>query len=144
MQKLSRATKLKLIIPFLYLALSILLFIVTWPDNTEIRHIAGVLATIVAFILWLTARVQLGNAFSLAPKSSFIVTTGLYSRLRHPVYYFSILAVIGLSVYIWEWPMIIIVFALIALEVFRIKKEEVLLTSQFGGKYLDYKNTTWF
>lgn len=40
--------------------------------------------------------------------------------------------------------MIILIFALTALEVFRIQKEEALLTRQFGEKYLDYKDTTWF
>lgn len=144
MVQMSRATKLKLMPPILYLGLSVLLFIVTWPTFAEVRHVIGASVTLFAFLLWITARVQLGNAFSLAPKASALVTTGIYRKLRHPVYYFSIMALGGLSIYIWKWPMCIALLVLIALELFRIRSEETVLTKRFGDVYLEYKNSTWF
>ena len=129
--------------PILYAVLAGVFFALTWPDNIGLNHITGILITMVAFLLWLVARVQLGNAFSIGAKANHLVSTGLYSKFRHPVYYFSILAVIGISVYIWSPFMLIPIGLLLFLEVYRINKEEKILTDKFGKTYTDYKAKTW-
>lgn len=144
MQELSKTTKLKIIIPLMYFGASILLFINTWPNQVSTHHVTGVILTIIAFILWITARVQLGNAFSIAPEAKFIVRAGLYQKLRHPVYYFSILAGLGLSIYLWRWPLFVALILFIGLQTFRIRKEETLLVKLFGKEYSDYKQSSWF
>ncbi len=141
MQQLTIATKLKIIILVLYLINANLLFIFLFDNSTH--QIIGIAITNISFLLWITARIQLGNAFSIAPKSKFLVKTGLYSKLRHPVYYFSIMAVFGLSIFIWNTYAAIVVIALLALEITRIHKEEAILTSTFGQEYLNYKQQTW-
>lgn len=130
--------------PILYAVLAGIFFVLTWPDNIRLNHIAGVLITMVAFLLWLAARVQLGNAFSIGAEANYLVSKGLYSKLRHPVYYFSILAVIGISVYVWSLFMLIPIGLLLFLEIYRINKEEEILTNKFGKTYTDYKAKTWF
>jgi protein-S-isoprenylcysteine O-methyltransferase Ste14 len=143
MQRLSKTTKAKLIIPVIYFLATNTLFVTTF-EATPIK-IIGITVAEVAFVLWIIARVQLGNAFSIAPKSKFLVKKGLYSKLRHPVYYFSVMAVIGIGIFISNIYAALIVLALIILEVIRIKKkEEVLLTQSFGEKYIKYKQETWF
>lgn len=77
------------------------------------------------------------------PKAKYLVTTGLYSKLRHPVYYFSILALIGILIFSWNIYVLIAVIILIALEIIRMRKEEEVLTKKFGKKYKEYKQTTW-
>lgn len=139
----SKHTKIKLLIPIGYLGLAVGYFILSWPEYVEYHHIAGVVSTIVSFGFWIAARIQLGNAFTLAPEAMYIVRNGLYSKLRHPVYYFSILVLIGLGLYIWNLYTIIPVAALIILEVVRIRKEEAVLTQAFGKDYVDYKSKTW-
>lgn len=94
-------------------------------------------------MLWIVARTQLGYAFSLMPKAKYLVTTGLYSKLRHPVYYFSILALIGILIFSWNIYVLIAVIILIALEIIRMRKEEEVLTKKFGKKHKEYKQTTW-
>lgn len=94
-------------------------------------------------MLWIVARTQLGYAFSLMPKAKYLVTTGLYSKLRHPVYYFSILALIGILIFSWNIYVLIAVIILIALEIIRMRKEEEVLIKKFGKKYKEYKQTTW-
>ena len=44
--------------------------------------------SVVCAALWLVARLQLGAAFSVRPEARQLVETGLYSRLRHPIYVF--------------------------------------------------------
>lgn len=95
--KLSTTTKLKLSMPLLYLAISLVFFFLSWPKDPGAQQYIGILLTLFSFGFWITARIQLGNAFSLKPKANFLVKSGLYSKLRHPVYYFSILAVVGIE-----------------------------------------------
>lgn len=137
-------TKLKLIIPILYAVLAGVFFAFTWHDSVGLNHAVGVLITMVAFLLWLVARIQLGNAFSIGAKANYLVSTGFYSKLRHPVYYFSILAVVGIGVYVWSLFMVIPIGLLIFLEIYRIKKEEKILAEKFDKAYVDYKSKTWF
>lgn len=130
--------------PILYAALATVFFILTWPSVANFNHYAGVFITFTAFVLWIIARVQLGNAFSIGAKANYLVTSGLYSKLRHPVYYFSILAVIGIGVYIWQPPVLIPIVFLVALEVYRIREEEMILAKKFGKDYVLYRSKTWF
>lgn len=137
-------TKLKLLLPVLYAVAATALIIATWPKNAEINSYLGALITLASFVFWIIARVQLGNAFSLAPKSKFVVKSGLYSKLRHPVYYFSITAVLGIVVYSWSLLGLAALLLLICVEIVRIRAEEKLLIKTFGKEYLTYRQGTWF
>lgn len=141
---MNSSTKMKLIMPILYATLAVVFFVLTWPSVANTNHYIGTSATLAAFVLWIIARVQLGNAFSIGAKANYLVTSGLYSKLRHPVYYFSILAVIGIGVYIWQPLVLIPIVLLVVLEVYRIRKEEKVLSDTFGKTYAKYKAETWF
>lgn len=99
------------------------------------RRIVGLGIIVVAFHLWIIARIQLGSAFTLAPKATFLVTTGLYSKFRHPIYVFSIVALIGIAIFFNNLTLWVLVAALMVLELLRIKKEEIILAEKFGQKY---------
>ncbi len=137
-------TKLKLVVPAIYALFCSVFFIITWPEYPSLYNFAGVATSSIAFFLWLLARVQLGNSFSIAPKADGLVQSGVYSKLRHPVYYFSILAVLGLAIYTWSPLGAVAVVLLIILELYRIRKEEAILTQKYGDTYVAYKNKTWF
>jgi len=143
-QKLSSASKLKLTMPILYALLCLAYFILTGPSTLLARQIIGVAIAMASFGLWILARVQLGNAFSLAPKSKFLVKSGLYGKLRHPVYYFSISAVVGIGLYVGQLWVLLPILLLCVLELIRIRKEESVLTASFGKEYETYKKQTWF
>jgi protein-S-isoprenylcysteine O-methyltransferase Ste14 len=71
-----------------------------------------------------------------------IVTTGVYSIVRHPQYLGGLLANIGFS-FLWSGlysllstPVVVAVVYLIS------RKEETELTQEFGQEYLDYKKRT--
>jgi protein-S-isoprenylcysteine O-methyltransferase Ste14 len=71
-----------------------------------------------------------------------IVTTGVYSIVRHPQYLGGLLAHIGFS-FLWSGlysllstPVVVAVVYLIS------RKEETELTKEFGQEYLDYKKRT--
>lgn len=145
MRKLSRSTLVKLLIPIGYLLLASTYFTyVLMYEDVYVHHWVGLVLALVAFILWVMSRVQLGNSFTLAPHAKFLVRSGIYSRLRHPVYYFSILAVVGISIFSWSLFMLIPLVILIVVESIRIKQEEKILLQKFGEEYIQYKKGTWF
>jgi protein-S-isoprenylcysteine O-methyltransferase Ste14 len=111
-----------------------------WTPN----RIAGFAIAAPALLLLLTARIQLGRAFSVRAKASTLVTTGLYSRIRNPIYVFSALLILGII--IWsERPVFLLLFAvLIPAQFLRSRKESAVLEAKFGDEYRQYKQKTWF
>jgi protein-S-isoprenylcysteine O-methyltransferase Ste14 len=99
---------------------------------------------VLGFALWMVARVQLGKSFSVRAQARALVTTGLYSKFRHPIYLFGELAFAGLFI---AWGKLIgfLYFVLVcAVQILRIRKEEAVLEQAFGEEYRRYKASTWF
>lgn len=109
-----------------------------------VPRVAGVAIAIPAFLLFALARIQLGQAFAVQAKASVLVTTGLYSRIRNPIYIFGALTVAGLILWA-DKPWLLLIFAfLLPVQVYRSRKEERVLTEKFCISYLNYKRQTWF
>jgi protein-S-isoprenylcysteine O-methyltransferase Ste14 len=107
-------------------------------------RIAGVAIAAPAFLFFVAARIELGRAFSVRAKATTLVTTGVYSRIRNPIYFFGAMLILGIIIWIGR-PWLLLIFAvLIPLQVVRSRKEERVLTEKFGAAYLDYKQKTWF
>lgn len=145
MKQLSHSTLLKLLMPILYAVLTATYFFICLQQiSIQPHHVIGTILVTISFGLWISARVQLGNSFTIGAHAKGLVTTGLYSKLRHPVYYFSILTAMGIAMFTWCIYMTVPVILLIVIEAIRIQKEEQVLTATFGKEYLRYKQTTWF
>lgn len=94
--------------------------------------------------LWYAARRQLGTAFSVRPEASQLVTTGLYAKLRHPIYIFGTLAFLLVLLGLQGWPALAIWAVLIPVQVVRARREEAVLAEAFGPEYEAYRRSTWF
>ena len=115
-----------------------------WGPPWTVWRTAGVAISIPCFLLLALARVQLGRAFSVQAKASTLVTTGLYSRIRNPIYVFGGLAIAGFMLWV-NMPWLLLIFVvLIPMQVWRSQVEERVLTEKFGAEYLEYKKKTWF
>jgi protein-S-isoprenylcysteine O-methyltransferase Ste14 len=107
-------------------------------------HIAGAAIALPSLLLVVVARMQLGSAFSVTAKASTLITTGLYSRIRNPIYVFSALVILGLIIWTGR-PLLLLVFAvLVPMQIYRSRNESRVLSEKFGAAYLEYKKTTWF
>jgi protein-S-isoprenylcysteine O-methyltransferase Ste14 len=136
--KLNYATLALVTVAVLAFLLQALRFPMTAP------RIVGLAIAIPSFMLFVLARIQLGRAFSVQPKASLLVTTGLYSRIRNPIYFFGGLMIAGIIVWA-DRPLFLLIFAvLIPLQIYRIRKEERVLLEKFGTVYFEYKKQTWF
>jgi protein-S-isoprenylcysteine O-methyltransferase Ste14 len=99
---------------------------------------------IAGIALWILARVQLGKSFSVRAEARALVTTGLYSKIRHPIYFFGGLSYLGFLV-AWGKPYLVPVFlATYVIQFLRMRKEEAVLGQAFGEEYRRYRGSTWF
>ena len=104
----------------------------------------GILLLIPSIILFTIARIQLGDAFQASAKANKLVKTGIYKKVRHPIYLFGLLFLLGIILITQKFPFLIILVILIVFQIKRIKNEEKVLTEKFGNEYLEYKKQTWF
>ncbi|HEX3572805.1 MAG TPA: isoprenylcysteine carboxylmethyltransferase family protein [Acidobacteriaceae bacterium] len=110
---------------------------------TPVRVVGAVIAT-VGMLLLVTARIQLGRSFSVSAQARKLVTTGIYSRIRNPIYFFSAMFLCGVAIAIGRPILLLVLLALLPLQVWRARKEEQVLTEAFGEEYVRYKARTWF
>jgi protein-S-isoprenylcysteine O-methyltransferase Ste14 len=107
-------------------------------------RIAGVAIGLPSALLLGLARIELGGSFSVRAKAQTLVTHGLYSRFRNPIYLFGGLTIAGVFLYINE-PLYLWVFVvLIPLQIYRMRAEGKVLEEKFGDEYRQYKSRTWF
>ena len=112
-------------------------------DWSTAKVIGAVIAGI-SFPLFALARWQLGSSFSVKAKASRLVTTGLYSRIRNPIYLFGGLFIVGLSLFLSPWGPLAVALVIVPLQVVRARREERVLAEAFGEEYERYKSKTWF
>ena len=115
-------------------------FSVVW---TPVAIVGGVLAA-VGWVCLVMARLQLGASFSVTAKARRLVTTGLYSKIRNPIYVFSAMFLLGLVIVSGMWLLLIPLLVLIPLQIVRSRKEQKVLEEAFGEEYVRYKAGTWF
>jgi protein-S-isoprenylcysteine O-methyltransferase Ste14 len=109
-----------------------------------IRSILGIGIAVVAFALWWLAHIQLGESFAIKAEARSLVTTGLYSRIRHPIYFFGGLGYLGLFVAWGKWIPLLLFVSIYSTQLFRVRKEESVLQQAFGEDYHRYRAGTWF
>jgi protein-S-isoprenylcysteine O-methyltransferase Ste14 len=99
---------------------------------------------VAAFCLFAAARIQLGASFSVAAKAKHLVTGGVYSRIRNPIYVFGGLMLAAVVVYVGRPVLLLLGVVLIPMQIIRARKESRVLEDAFGDEYRAYKAQTWF
>jgi protein-S-isoprenylcysteine O-methyltransferase Ste14 len=109
-----------------------------------LRRVIFLLFTLCCFICWLIARIQLGTFLTFEPKAhSALVTSGIYSKFRHPIYYFGSLALFFFFLLIEKYYYILVFVVLLPLQVIRAAKENRVLKEKFDDVYLEYMQQLW-
>lgn len=105
---------------------------------------ASLFLSICCAVVWFIARRQLGDAFSVTAQARHLVTRGLYSRIRHPIYIFGTMAFLFVVLALQGWPALFIWAIVILIQVLRVRREERVLADTFGTEYSSYRTKTWF
>jgi protein-S-isoprenylcysteine O-methyltransferase Ste14 len=124
------------------LCCALLWFIFTNAGTWNFQRILGTVLMLVGITGIATARYQLGRSFAVKAEARQLVTRGLYSNIRNPIYVFGTILIAGFIVFIHQplgW-----LFVLIVMQVIRAHREAQVLEAAFGDDYRDYRRKTWF
>ncbi len=118
--------------------------IVTWRTPWNAQRYVGTVLAIVGVTFIFIARYQLGKSFSIRPEAHALVTTGIYSKIRNPIYVFGTVLIAGLFLVLqkpWLWILLVV---LVIAQSMRAKLEARVLEAAFGDAYREYRRKTWF
>lgn len=90
------------------------------------------------------ARYTLGRSFSVRPKATELVTTGIYSHVRNPIYVFAALFLVGLILIIRRPILVLLLLVIVPMQIIRARREAQVLEAKFGDAYRQYRARTWF
>lgn len=126
------------------IAIPAMIFYVGSSIPIDAVTVLGIALTFMSYILLIIARLQLGKSFSISAQAHVLVTGGLYSKIRHPIYFFGQFLILGITLCLKN-PLFLLFWAfVIIMQIQRAKREERVLEEKFGDAYREYKKTTWF
>lgn len=114
-------------------------------SSNTLTSIIGLLIFLLGMALAIWARVTLAENWGMpmtAKKQLLLVTSGIYSYLRHPIYTGMLLMIMGSSITFYSSWWLIVLVASIIYFVYSAIMEEKYLSSQLGKKYFLYKSRT--
>jgi protein-S-isoprenylcysteine O-methyltransferase Ste14 len=118
-----------------------------FPFHNLFLQIIGFIFVLFGFIEAVVARKTLNDNWTQSyeyqiKKSHELISNGIYSYVRHPIYGGLIFMVTGVLLVSGSYTFIVgLVAMLIAAEIFA-QREEKLLTKHFGKKYSEYMKTS--
>jgi len=139
---------MKIPIPAIVVPVAVLLLYLLVPGLKERPwtplRATGAIMALAGYAMFITARLQLGRSFSVTPQAKELVTHGLYSRIRNPIYLFVDVMWLGLIFALPLYWLFVPFFVLLVMHAIRVRKEAAMLLEAFGQPYLDYRQQTWF
>jgi protein-S-isoprenylcysteine O-methyltransferase Ste14 len=129
---------------FIVGAIVLVFVLVTWSGPWNLQRYVGTLLAIVGISMVGLARYQLGASFSVSAQARQLVTTGIYSKIRNPIYVFGLVMLAGVGLVLQEPAFWIFLAIVVILQTIRARQESRVLEDAFGEKYREYRRKTWF
>jgi protein-S-isoprenylcysteine O-methyltransferase Ste14 len=129
------------------LALTILsCYFLVHDFQQNLMYLAGASINIIGLSIWWSAKITLAENWSPGygqPKLKRLVTHGIYSKIRHPLYWGINMTLLGLL--LLHRNIFLIVPSVIIIIYFfrRMYNEDKFLMKKLGNTYLKYKKKTW-
>ncbi len=127
------------------IAIAALLWIVfSIPGAWDLQRDVGVALMLVGTGGIATARFHLGKSFAIRPKAHELVTHGIYSKIRNPIYVFGAVVLAGFVLVLHRPMLWFVVVAVVVMQTVRARREAKVLEAAFGDAYREYRRKTWF
>jgi protein-S-isoprenylcysteine O-methyltransferase Ste14 len=118
--------------------------LVTWNTPWNAMRYIGTVLAVAGVGLVGVARYQLGKSFAIKAEAHELVTSGLYSKIRNPIYVFGVVMLTGLVLVVQMRGLWIVLVAVAIGQAIRARREEQVLQAAFGSAYREYRRKTWF
>lgn len=119
-------------------------FLINFKNPWNWQRYVGTVLCVVGAGGIAVARYHLGRSFSIRAQAKRLVTQGLYSKIRNPIYVFGAVMVAGFFM-VLQRPVMWILFVVIVVgQSVRARREARVLEAAFGDEYREYRRKTWF
>lgn len=119
-------------------------FLVTWKGPWNAQRYAGTALAVMGVGFIAVARYQLGRSFSVKAEAHKLVTSGLYSKIRNPIYVFGMVMPTGVILILGKPEGWLVLLAGAVGQTIRARREAKVLEAAFGDDYREYRSKTWF
>ena len=99
------------------------------------------IVTVTAFAMTTRCWLRMGKNWSMAvrpDKETELITDGMFAAVRHPIYTFSLLLMIGTLIVNFGWPMLLVASIHCSMLVIKSWSEEKYLAKVHGQQYHEY------
>jgi protein-S-isoprenylcysteine O-methyltransferase Ste14 len=121
----------------------LLWFIFTRPTGWDLQRGIGTALLFIGILGIAIARYQLGRSFAVRAEAHQLVTRGIYSKIRNPIYVFGTVMIAGFVLIIHKPVGWLFVLAVVILQIGRAHREARVLEAAFGDAYREYRRKTW-
>ncbi|MDD5492348.1 MAG: isoprenylcysteine carboxylmethyltransferase family protein [bacterium] len=138
-----KATLSFFILSYLVSAITVLILLQKSPPVDPAGFIAGITLMVSAYAFRIITIKQFWHSYNqgIIP-SGQLITTGIYSVVRHPLYFFYNVEMLALIIIKFNIISILTLFLTIEAALIRMKQEEVNLADKFGVDYESYRSKT--
>jgi protein-S-isoprenylcysteine O-methyltransferase Ste14 len=119
-------------------------FVLMMPGRWDLQRCLGTGLMLAGLAGIAVARYQLGRSFSVRPEAYKLVTRGVYSKIRNPIYVFGTVVFAGLALVVHRPVLWLIIPVIIIVQTIRAHREALVLEAAFGDAYREYRSKTWF
>jgi protein-S-isoprenylcysteine O-methyltransferase Ste14 len=119
-------------------------FLATFRSPWNAQRYVGTALAILGVSFVLLARYQLGTSFAVQAEAHELITTGLYSRIRNPIYVFGMIMLVGVVLVLHQPVGWLVIVAGVIGQTIRARREARVLEAAFGDAYREYRRKTWF
>jgi protein-S-isoprenylcysteine O-methyltransferase Ste14 len=123
---------------------ALLWFIFTAPGKWNLQREAGAALMLIGLGGIAVARLHLGRSFAVRAEAHQLVTRGLYSKIRNPIYVFGTVMIAGFLLILHQPIGWLFFLVMIVVQMLRARREARVLEAAFGDAYRDYRRQTWF
>src|SRR5882762_6579665 len=114
------------------------------PELYGPTRLIGLLVALIGLAGVMLSRYTLGRSFSISPQATALVTSGIYSRIRNPIYVCGMIFLIGVALIVERPKLLAVLLVLIPMQIIRARREAAVLEAKFGDAYREYRKRTWF
>jgi protein-S-isoprenylcysteine O-methyltransferase Ste14 len=123
---------------------AILWIVFSIPGAWDLQRVIGTVLMLVGIGGIATARYHLGKSFAIKPEAHQLVTHGIYSKIRNPIYVFGVVVLVGFVLVLHRPMLWLLVVAVVIMQTLRARREAKVLEAAFGDAYREYRRKTWF